>query len=77
MDYAEKKRTYERAKRIVASDLEWNEKYDMIFSDEVSRKLKFDWCDPDSGYDDDVRAYMEGFDEYMRKQEIIATQIDV
>lgn len=76
MDYEDKLKIYERAKRIVASDLEWDEKYDMIFSEEISRKVKFDYYDPDCGYDDDVLAFMQGFDEYMKKQSIIKNQID-
>lgn len=76
MNYEEKLNIYEKAKRIVASDLEWKEKYDMIFSEEISQKVKFDWCDPDCDYDDDVLAFMQGFDEYMQKQEIIKNQID-
>lgn len=76
MNYQEKNKIYERAKRIVASDLDWSDKYDMIFSEEVSRKFDFDWCDPDCSYEDDVIAFMNGFDEYMRKQTIIFQQID-
>lgn len=76
MSYEEKKKIYERAKRIVASDLDWSDKYDMIFSEEISRKVNFDWLDPDCDYEDDVRAFMIGFDAYMIKQEIIFNQID-
>ena len=74
--YEEKKEIYERAKRIIASDLEWDEKYDMIFSEEVSRKFNLDYYDPDCGYEDDVMAFMNALDEYMRKQDIIKKQID-
>jgi hypothetical protein len=74
--YLEIKSIYERAQRIVASDLEWDKKYDMIFSEEVSRKVSFDWNDPDCGYEDDVRAFMEGFDRYMRDSKIVYEQID-
>jgi hypothetical protein len=76
MNYEEILKIYERAKRIVASDLEWDEKYNMIFSEEISRKVKFDYYDPDCGYDDDVLAFMRGFDEYMVKQKLISEQID-
>jgi hypothetical protein len=71
MDYQEKLRIYNRAKIIVSSELKWDEKYDLIFSDEISNNFSFEWYDPDLDYEDDVLAYMRGFDEYMKKQEII------
>ena len=76
MNYEEKNKIYQGAKRIVASDLSWSEKYDMIFSKEVSRNFSFDWCDPDMDYEDDVYAYMQGFDKYMDREKIIHLQID-
>jgi len=75
LSYEEKVSIYEKAKRIVASDLAWNEKFDMIFSKEISRKIDFDYYYPDGDYDEDVIAFMNGFDEYMKKQEIIKNQI--
>lgn len=76
MNYEEKKKIYERAKRIITSDLEWEEKYDMIFSEEISRKFSLDYYDPDTSYEEDVMAFMNALDEYMRKQDIISKQID-
>lgn len=76
MNYEEKKKIYERAKRIIASDLEWKDKYDMIFSEEISRKISLDYYDPDTTYEEDVMAFMKAFDSYMFKQDIIAKQID-
>lgn len=76
MDYKELKELYKRAKRIIASDLDWDQKYDLIFSKDMSRKVEFDWCDPDMDYQDDVMAWMDGFDRHMRVQKIIAQQID-
>lgn len=75
LTYGEKVAIYERAKKIAASDLSWKNKYDMIFSKEISHKLDFDYYDPDSDYDDDVIAFMNAFDDYMKKQEIIKNQI--
>ena len=66
MNYEGKKKIYERAKRIIASDLEWEEKYDMIFSEEISRKFSLDYYDPDTSYEEDVMAFMNALDEYMR-----------
>lgn len=76
MNYEDKNKIYERAKRIIASDLEWEEKYDMIFSEEISRKFSLDYYDPDTSYEEDVMAFMNALDEYMRKQDIISKQID-
>lgn len=76
MNYEENNKIYERAKRIFASDLDWSEKYDMIFSEDISRKFNFDWYDPDCDYEDDVRAFMSALDEHMAKQLIISKQID-
>ncbi len=76
MDYKELKDLHKRAKKIIASGLDWEEKYNLIFSDEISSKVKFDWNDPDMDYEDDVKAWMIGFDEHMRVQKIFAQQLD-
>ena len=47
MDYKELKELHKRAKRIIASDLDWDVKYDMIFSEDMSHKVDFEWYDPD------------------------------
>ena len=65
MEYQELIKIYNKAKIIVASTLSWEAKYDLIFSEEISRKVRFDWCDPDTSYQEDVEAFMKGFDEYM------------
>jgi len=71
MNYEEKKVIYEKAKRIIASDLDWEEKYDIIFSEEISSKFSLKYCDPDTSYEEDVLAFMDALDEYMTKQEQI------
>jgi hypothetical protein len=76
MEYQEKIRIYERAKRIVRSDLEWDQKYDMIFSEEISKKFRLDYYDPDTSYEEDVRAFMDALDSHMNTQRIISEQID-
>ena len=76
MTYKELKELHKRAKRIIESDLEWEIKYNMIFSEDMSQKVDFDWFDPDMDYEDDVRVWMNGFDEHMRIQKIMAQQID-
>ncbi len=56
---------YNKANEILASNISWDAKYDLIFSDEISRQTNFEWCDPDMDYEDDIRAFMRGFDRYM------------
>lgn len=58
---------YEEAQHIVLSDIEWNVKYDRIFSDDISNKVShlFDWYDPDTSYEDDVTAFMIAFKNYI------------
>lgn len=66
---------YENAKNIIDSDLCWGDKYNMIFSEEISDKVSFEWLDPDMDYEDDVLAFMDGFDTFMEKQKIIFEQV--
>lgn len=65
MTYEEKKDIYNIAKRIMNADIPWKEKYKRIFSEDVSYKLTFYWYDPDTSYEDDLRYYMNGLDDYM------------
>ena len=50
------------ATRIVESDADWDVKYDLMFRLGVGQKIRdlgvrFDWCDPDASYEEDVIAY--------------------
>ena len=74
--YEQKRAAYERARRIYESSLEWEQKYDMIFSKEISHLFKFDWYDPDSSYEDDVIAYMQALEAHMITEDIIHREID-
>ncbi len=56
------------AKLIIASKMSWVDKYNLIFSEDISYKFGFDWLDLDLDYKDDVLAFMEGFDKYMEKK---------
>jgi len=71
MEFKELRTIYQKAHKIYESDLDWQTKYDLIFSDDISCKVRFEYYDPDMGYEDDVRAFMNGFDEYYEKQKII------
>ena len=59
---------YGIAKIIIASELSWKDKFNLIFSEEISLKFNFDWLDLDLDYKDDVLAFMEGFDKYMKRE---------
>ena len=61
---------YFKAKTIVESDMSWESKYDLIFSEEISRKFSsiargFDYYDPDTTYEEDVMAWYNSAHEYL------------
>jgi hypothetical protein len=56
---------YNEARRIFDSNLSWEAKFDLIFSDNVSKKVDLDWRDPDLSYEADVTSFMDKFDRYM------------
>lgn len=51
----------------------WADLYDIVFSENVSRKIfkrfKFDYYDPDASYREDVCAFIDAFDEYAKNIE--------
>jgi hypothetical protein len=55
----------EECNRIVDSDMSWEDKYDAIFSDRISKRvfslLHLDYCDPDTTYEEDVMAFVDAF----------------
>ena len=60
-----------KANHIYNDDfLTWDEKYDLIFSDKISRKvfklINLNYYDPDTSYQEDVSAFMSAFNERMR-----------
>jgi adenosine deaminase len=57
-------RLADAAKAVCDSDADWETKYDLIFSEEISVAVRatgvsFDPCDPDTSYQEDVLAYVE------------------
>jgi hypothetical protein len=59
---------------IMQSDLHEEVKYDMIFSDKISKQvfslfnqtpIKFDYYDPDSSYEEDYQAFCYALDEHI------------
>lgn len=68
MNYKTALEIYEKADRIRwADDLTSDEKYDLIFSKDISQRVSFDYYDPDTSYEEDVHAFMRGFEEYVDK----------
>lgn len=60
---------YQRALRIFEGrNLTWEEKYELIFSDSISKQVRFEYYDPDTNYQEDVTAFMEGFKRHMEEQ---------
>lgn len=59
---------YKECVRIVNShSLSWEAKYDLIFSDNICQKTSglFQWYDPDTSYEEDVKAFYNAFRDYM------------
>ena len=57
---------YDEANRIVQSDISWEEKYDLIFSENISKKVfslcSLDYYDPDTTYEEDTLAFMSALE---------------
>ena len=58
-------------KVLNAEMLEWEEKFDLIFCESVSRVvfnlLKLDYSNPDTSDEEDVRAFMDAFNNKMNR----------
>lgn len=75
---------HKRATNIVESSaLSWEQKYELIFNKSMSREvfswfkgvgLELNYYDPDTSYEEDVRAFMFAFDEkveFIRNNEFL------
>lgn len=55
------KRIHKRATEIVESNLDWDDKYALIFSDDISSKVfklcHLEYYDPDTTYEEDTLAF--------------------
>jgi len=53
---------------FLADDLNCSEKYDLIFSKNISQQIykieNFDYYDPGISYEEDVNAHIEAFNEH-------------
>jgi len=60
---------YYFASNVIKTDtLKWSEKYDLIFSDNISGKVTLDYVDPDTSYEDDINAFMKALNEQIANQ---------
>ena len=54
------------------TNLDWEEKYDLIFSKDLSKRVfaiakdSGAWYDPDTTYEEDVNAFFEQFTQYIK-----------
>jgi len=60
-----------KANEIYNDDfLTWDEKYNLIFSDKISRKvfklINLNYYDPDTSYQEDVTAFINAFNDRMK-----------
>lgn len=63
----------EKANKIYQDEfLTWEEKYDRIFSEKISRKvfslIRLDYYDPDTSYEEDVRAFIDAFNDNIKSR---------
>lgn len=56
----------DEAKRIIVSTASWEIKYDLIFSEAISKRvsqlIRLEYYDPDTSYEEDVRAYVDALE---------------
>lgn len=61
---------------VANSEMLWKRKFELIFSDSISEQvrkwlneleLSFDWYDPDTSYEEDVKAYVRGLEDLERE----------
>lgn len=62
----------EKVQRLITEDINWEIKYDLIFSENVSKKvfnlmkelnIRFDYYDPDTSYEEDALAFSNALNE--------------
>lgn len=65
-----------RARNIVDTSIPWKDKYNLIFSESISKRifaifklmnLGFDYDDPDSDYEDDVLAFVRALESRLQE----------
>ena len=82
----EKHREFVRLAKVASkisdsSDTSWELKYELIFSEEISVAIRntgvsFEYYDPDTTYEEDVRAYVNSVNEKADEIEKVLEAID-
>lgn len=66
---SELRELHAQVNEIFDSELPWETKYDLIFSERVSRcifeLIHIDYCDPDTSYQEDVTAFVDALNKKM------------
>jgi phenylalanyl-tRNA synthetase beta subunit len=60
--------------------LSWERKYDLIFSNEISSKIRsmtynIEYYDPDTSYEEDVNAYVNALVDYLKNNFELDTEV--
>ncbi len=55
---------YDRAKKIAASPLTWENKYKMLHS-EIVKHVQFEYQVDKTDFESEVTSYMDGFENYL------------
>ncbi len=69
---------YNKALKVSESEkMTWDEKYDILFSDDISGKIiqELDYYDPDGSPKEDCDAFMTAFERYVDRQEEILEEL--
>lgn len=68
---AELRDLHAQVNEVFVSGLSWETKYDLIFSERLSRRvfglIHLDYCDPDTSHQEDVTAFVDAFNEKMKE----------
>lgn len=70
------------AKLIAKSAVSWETKYDLIFSEEISRTIKrllitVDWTNPAGSYEEDVLSYVMALSEKAKELQLVLDETKV
>lgn len=67
-----------KIQKLINEDIDWETKYDLVFCENVSRRVfkllkelgvSFDYYDPDTSYEEDLRAFANALKEKVEELE--------
>jgi hypothetical protein len=69
----------ELADKICNSNMDWNTKYNLIFSENISSKMHelyhIRYVDPDTSYEDDVKAFVNAANKVAKRFEDLLKEL--